>query len=75
MIKVYFFILIGAFCTVFYFYGINVGKSKCEKQHYQEQIILTNKNTQQQRNLDETVYKTGTVDIRRILRDKYTIKE
>ena len=75
MIKLYMFILIGALCTVFYFYGLNVGKSKCEIKNYTEQINISNQNDKQKRILNDTVYKTGVRDIRRILHDKYTIGE
>ena len=70
MIKLYMFILIGALCTVFYFYG-----SKCEIKNYTEQINISNQNDKQKRILNDTVYKTGVRDIRRILHDKYTIGE
>ena len=53
-----------------YFYGKSVGVSQCEKQHFQNQINIT-----EQQKINETVYKTGVRDIRRILRDKYTITE
>ena len=69
------FILIGALCTVFYLYGLNVGKSKCEIKNYTEQINISNQNDKQKRILNDTVYKTGVRDIRRILHDKYTIGE
>ena len=75
MTKIYMFILIGALCTVFYFYGLNVGKSKCEIKNYTEQINISNQNDKQKRILNDTVYKTGVRDIRRILHDKYTIGE
>lgn len=68
-------IIVGAVCAVFYFYGINVGNSKCTIQNFQEQIDLTKQNQTKERILNETVYKTGVADIRRILRDKYSIKE
>ena len=75
MIKLYVVIAIGAMCTVFYFYGLNVGNSKCRLENFQEQMNTTKNNQIQERRLNETVYKTGLGDIRRILRDKYTITE
>ena len=75
MMKIYAVIAMGAVCAVFYFYGVNVGNSKCKIQNFQEQINATEKNNQKQRILNDTVYKTGVRDIRNILRDKYTIAE
>ena len=60
--------LIGAF-----FYGKNVGISKCEIKNFQNQINETEQSKTNERILDDTVYKTGVRDIRRILHDKYTI--
>ena len=56
-----------------YFYGKSVGVSQCEKQHFQNQINITEQQKINERVINETVYKTGVRDIRRILRDKYTI--
>ena len=58
-----------------YFYGKNVGVAQCEKQYLQNQINTTQQQKINERVINETVYKTGVRDIRRILRDKYTITE
>ena len=63
-------IIVGA-----YFYGVHVGNSKCEIQHFQNQINTVDQNKTKERIINDTVYKTGVADIRRILRDKYTIAE
>lgn len=44
-------------------------------QHLNTQIEKSENNTKKQRILNEKVFKTGTDDVRRILRDKYTIKD
>ncbi len=58
-----------------YFYGTKIGNSKCEILNFQNQIKTTEQIQQNERILNDTVYKTGVRDIRRILRDKYTIAE
>ena len=75
MIKLY---LIGLVCAIIcgaYFYGQSVGNSKCKIQNFQNQINLIKQDNQQQRVINDKVYKTGVGDIRRILHDKYTIAE
>ena len=75
MTKLYLIMLI---CIIFFgafFYGKNVGVSKCEKQYLQNQINITEQQNTNERLINETVYKTGVADIRRILRDKYSITE
>ena len=63
-------LVIGAF-----FYGKNVGVSKCEIQNLQNQINTTEQNQVKERDINDKVFKTGVADIRRILRDKYSIAE
>ena len=75
MIKLYITILIGTLCAVFYFYGMNVGQSKCQIQNIQSEIQTNQKIQQNKRIIHDTVYKTGVRDIRSILHNKYTIKE
>ena len=75
MIKTYLIILICAIIFGVYFYGKSIGISKCENQNLQNQIITTEQNKKDERIINDTVYKTGLGDIRRILRDKYTIAE
>ena len=58
-----------------YFYGRTVGISKCEIHNFQNQIETVEQNQIKQRIINDTVYKTGLGDIRRILHDKYTIAE
>ncbi|MBR5903933.1 MAG: hypothetical protein IKZ49_00170 [Alphaproteobacteria bacterium] len=70
--------LIGLICTIIigaYFYGMHVGNSKCKIQNFQNEIILMKENSNQERIINDKVYKTGVGDIRRILHDKYSIAE
>ena len=58
-----------------FFYGKNIGSSECRIQNLQNQIDTDEQQQTKQRIINDTVYKTGVGDIRRILRDKYTIAE
>ena len=75
MNKLYILCLFGLVVCVVYFYGEHVGYSKCKIQNYQNEINLIEQNTKSKRIINDKVYKTGVRDIRRILHDKYTIKE
>ena len=75
MNKIYVVVLFGALCSVFYFYGLNVGKSKCEIKNIKQQINTVQETKQKERIINEKVYKTGVGDIRRILHNEYTIKQ
>lgn len=62
-----------------YFYGVNITNAKCDMKHMQNNLIQNEQQQKQffqhQRIIHENVYKTGVGDIRRILRDEYTIAE
>jgi len=75
MTKIYLIILMCAFGLGAFFYGRNVGVAKCEKQNLQNQINITKQKQMNERIINDKVFKTGVADIRRILRDKYTIAE
>ena len=75
MTKIYLIVLMCATIVGAYFYGKSVGVAQCEKQHFQNQINITEQQKTNERIINETVYKTGVGDIRRILHDKYTIAE
>ena len=75
MIKVYLMILIGAFVMGAYFYGVNITNAKCREKNATNNLTEIQYLEQNKREIHDTVYKTGVADIRRILRDKYTIAE
>jgi len=75
MNKLYFIIVISALIFGAYFYGANITEAKCRAKNAQNNVIEMNQIQQQKRKIHDTVYKTGTADIRRVLRDKYTIAE
>jgi len=58
-----------------YFYGVNITNAKCQIRQTEQQNKNATQIIQNQRVIHDTVYKTGLVDIRRILHDKYTIAE
>lgn len=75
MMKLY---LIGLVCVALvgaFFYGKSVGISKCEIQNFQSHINNIEQIKINERVINDVVYKTGVRDIRRILRDKYSIAE
>ena len=75
MTKIYLIISICALVIGTFFYGKNIGASKCEMQNLQKQINTNEQYETKERIINDTVYKTGVGDIRRVLRDKYTIAE
>ena len=75
MSKLYLMLLIGAIIIGAFFYGKSIGVSKCKIQNLQNQINAGEQQQTKERIINDAVYKTGVGDIRRILRDKYTIAE
>ena len=75
MNKIYFIVLISAFVFGAYFYGLNITNAKCREKQSQNNLIEIQQIERNKRIIRDTVYKTGVRDIRRILRDKYTIAE
>ena len=75
MNKIYLIIVFSAFIMGAYFYGFNIANSKCQNKQLQNNIFEIQQIQQNKKEIHDTVYKTGVVDIRRILRDKYTIAE
>lgn len=79
MNKLYLLAIIFVVVFMAYFYGANTADAKCRLraaqasfnavQTYQNQIVKTKRITH------DTTYKMGVDDIRRVLRDKYTIGE
>lgn len=75
MNRLYFMIVICAIVFGAYFYGVNITDAKCQLRHVNENVQNQTEQIQNQRGIHDMVYKTGVGDIRRILRDKYTIAE
>jgi len=75
MKQIYFVIIICAIIFGAYFYGVNIERAKCKIKFLQQQNQTQEQIVIKQRNIHETVYKTGVGDIRIILRDKYTIAD
>ena len=79
MNKFYVLCLFVAIICGAYFCGLNMGIEKCRAktaqknaENIQQQYIQNNNN---KRIIHDKVYKTGVGDVRRFLRDKYTIAE
>ena len=75
MSKIYFLILISALIFGAYFYGVNITNAKCREIQANNNIAEIQQTDKNKREIHDMVYKTGLRDIRRILRDKYTIAE
>ncbi len=75
MNKMYFIVLISALIFGAYFYGTNISNMKCREKQANNNLIEIQQTEKNKRIIHDTVYKTGVRDIRRILRDKYTIAE
>jgi hypothetical protein len=75
MNKIYFIAFIGAMLIGAYFYGANISDAKCRARQIQDDVKEIQLNEQIKKEIHDKVYKTGVVDIRRILHDKYTIAE
>jgi hypothetical protein len=74
--------LLLAFCAIVcgaYFYGANIADAKCRTRVAQQNLEsikqIQNQIFETKRTSHGTVYKMGVGDIRRILRDKYSIGE
>lgn len=75
MNKIYFIILTSVLIIGAYFYGVNITNIKCRERRVTDNLSEIQIIEQNKKEIHETVYKTGVADIRRILRDKYTIAE
>ena len=79
MNKLYLLAAVVALVFMAYLYGVNIADAKCRLRNSQENLIVIQNYqkqiTQTKRLSRDTVYKIGAGDIRRILRDKYSIAE
>ena len=79
MNKLYLLLAVCAVVGGAYICGANIADAKCrarfDRQNLQAMQNLQNQIIQNKRKNHEIVYKTGVADIRRILRDKYSIAE
>lgn len=75
MNRIYLMIAVCAMMVGAYFYGDQHGNNKCQMQNLKNRIETNEQIQQNKRHINDKVYKTGVRDIRRILRDKYTISE
>ena len=75
MMRIYCAVLVGTAIFLSYFMGAHVGNIRCDTRIATmdaEQIIIDTKILE---NTNEVVLHTGVGDVRRILREKYTIAD
>ena len=75
MFRIYCAALIGGAIFFAYFVGARITNIKCNERIARtnvQQIIINNKAVE---NTNDTIFRTSVGDIRRILREKYTIAE
>ena len=72
--KIYLFAATTAF-FLFAFGGVRIGALRCARDAGQRAITQQNKNIKTQVTVYEKTMHTGVRDIRRVLREKYTIAE
>lgn len=58
-----------------FFNGMRIGKLKCQIKNAYATTTITAQIIETQGKINETVYRTGVRDVRRVLREKYTIAE
>ena len=79
MTKLYFLLAGCALVVGAWFYGADVADAKCRAQVANQNLQIwqnmQNQIIQNKRKNHEIVYKTGVADIRRVLRDKYSVAE
>ncbi len=75
MTKLYFIIALCGLEIAIYTYAWNQGIAKCRRENTQQFINQITEQNKKQRILDVEIYHTNLRDIRRVLREKYTIAE
>ena len=79
MNKIYLLLAVVALVCGAYFYGANVADAKCRAkisaQRLENLQNIQNELMKNKKENHEIAYKTAVHDVRRILRDKYTIAE
>ena len=73
--KIYLIIAIGIMLGGAYFMGARITREKCKTEIANNQNANILNIIQIKENIDEKTFNTNTRDIRRILRDKYSIAE
>ena len=75
MVRIYMAALLGGAIFFAYFVGAHIANIKCNERvaHANVQQIVMNNKTME--NANDAVFRTSVADIRRVLREKYTIAE
>lgn len=75
MTKIYLYsALAGLFLTVFLF-GHSIGVAKCQQEFTTQSVALSQEQNVKKEAINAEIYRTGVRDIRRVLREKYTIAD
>lgn len=75
MTKIYLYsALAGLFLTVFLF-GHSIGVAKCRQEFTTQSVALSQEQNVKKEAINAEIYRTGVRDIRRVLREKYTIAD
>ena len=75
MNKMYLLLFVVCATVGAYFYGANIADMKCRMKYANYELETNKKITTKQKAVRDVANKTGVDDIRRILRDKYTIAQ
>lgn len=73
--KKYLIIAVAVIVAGAYFFGVRIGRMKCNMDSVRAQSSEISDIIDIKRNTDEKVFNTNLGDIRRILHEKYTIAE
>jgi len=72
---IYFFVFVGAVCAGAYWAGACNGAARCRENQSTAGLATQIEIIKQTEQINEDVMRTGLGDIRRVLREKYTIAE
>ena len=73
--RIYFMAAIAAVVCCAYWAGLRIGREQCRADAARVATDAQTQILQQQRKIDAETYNRGTGDIRRVLREKYTIAQ
>ncbi len=75
MNKMYFLLMVLGAIVFVYFAGERAGRLKCVKKQTESEMVQQSQIVKLQGDVNEETFNRGVADIRRVLREKYTITE
>lgn len=75
MNKMYFLLMVLGAIVFVYFAGERAGRLQCAKNQNEDVVIQQSEIVKLQGDVNEETFNRGVADIRRVLREKYTITE